>query len=231
MARTPVWLSWSSGKDSAWTLHVLRASQPFEVTGLLTTINQDAGRVAMHAVRESLLEAQAQALGLPLIKIPIPAQCSNSVYDCAMESVMAQARAAGVRHIAFGDLFLEEIRRYREERLHAIGMAPLFPLWGRPTKALARDMVAGGLRAYLTCVDPKQLDRGFAGLMFDETLLEKLPPGVDACGENGEFHSFAFAGPMFTRPLCVVPGEIVERDGFIFADLTSAPAPVSDLAG
>jgi len=223
MVAVKIWLSWSSGKDSAWALHELRANPDCEVTALLTTINQDAGRVAMHAVRETLLDAQAEALGMPLIKIPIPANCTNLVYEQAMASAMAQARAVGVFHVAFGDLFLEEIRRYREEKLAAVGMTAIFPLWGRETRGLAREMVGSGLRAHLTCVDPKQLDRRFAGMVFDETLLDELPASVDPCGENGEFHSFTFAGPMFRSPLRLTPGQIVERDGFVFADLLSAP--------
>jgi len=222
MSRPKLWLSWSSGKDSAWTLHKLRASGEFEVTGLLTTINQDAGRVAMHAVREELLDRQAEAAGVPLVKISIPAQCTNAIYEAAMSAAVAQARAAGVFHMAFGDLFLEDIRRYREEKMRSAGMTPIFPLWDLPTPALAREMVAGGLRAYLTCVDPKQLDRRFAGRMFDHELLDDLPPGVDPCGENGEFHSFAFAGPMFAKALEVTPGQILERDGFVFADVMGA---------
>jgi uncharacterized protein (TIGR00290 family) len=220
--RTKIWLSWSSGKDSAWTLHELRASRDFEVTALLTTVNRDAGRVAMHAVREELLEAQAAAAGLPLVKVPIPSPCPNAVYEEAMAAAMARARAEGIFHVAFGDLFLEDIRRYREEKLQAVGMTPLFPVWGRDTAQLARDMVAGGLRAYLTCVDPKQLDRRFAGHVFDASFLDELPAGVDPCGERGEFHSCVVAGPMFARPLAVTPGEIVERDGFVFADLLPA---------
>ena len=203
-------------------MHELRSSGSFEVTGLITTINRDAGRVAMHAVRQELVEAQAHALGVPLIQIPIPAQCSNAAYDSAMESAMAQARAAGVLQIAFGDLFLEDIRRYREERLQSVGMKPIFPLWARPTAALAREMIGGGLRAYLTCVDPKQIEPRFAGREFDERLLEDLPGGADPCGERGEFHTFAFAGPMFSRPLKVSLGEIVTRDGFVFADVLPA---------
>ncbi len=222
VARTKMWLSWSSGKDSAWSLHELHASPEYQVTALLTTINRDAQRVAMHAVREALLDAQAAALGLPLIKVAIPNPCPNAVYEREMNAAMARARAEGVFHMAFGDLFLQEIRRYREEKLSAVGMTPVFPLWARPTRALAREMVAGGLRAHITCVDPKQLDRRFAGRVFDERLLNELPSGVDPCGENGEFHSFAFAGPMFSAPLRVAPGEIVERDGFVFADLLPA---------
>ncbi len=220
--RTKVWLSWSSGKDSAWALHELRSSVEFEVVALLTTINRAAGRVAMHAVREELLEAQASAARLPLVKVPIPSPCSNAAYEEAMAGAIAQARVEGILHVAFGDLFLEDIRRYREEKLHAVGMTPLFPVWGRDTAGLAREMVAGGLGAYLTCVDPRQLDRRFAGRTFDATLLDELPAGVDPCGEKGEFHSFAWAGPMFSRPVAVEPGEIVERDGFVFADLLPA---------
>lgn len=222
MGRTKIWLSWSSGKDSAWALHELRASPDFEVTGLLTTINREASRVAMHAVREELLDAQAAVAGLPLVKVPIPSPCTNAEYEQAMGAAMAQARAEGIFHVAFGDLFLEDIRRYREETLHAVGMTPIFPIWGRETRRLAQEMVAGGLRAYLTCVDPRQLDRRFAGRSFDASLLGELPATVDPCGEKGEFHSFAFAGPMFAAPLAVAPGEIVERDGFVFADILPA---------
>jgi uncharacterized protein (TIGR00290 family) len=220
---TKIWLSWSSGKDSAWALHELQqAPRDFEVTALLTTVNRDAGRVAMHAVREELLEAQAAAAGLPLVKVPIPSPCSNAAYEEAMTAAMAQARAQNIFHVAFGDLFLEDIRRYREEKLQAVGMTPLFPVWGRDTAQLARDMVSGGLRAYLTCVDPRQLDRRFAGRVFDASLLDELPAGIDPCGERGEFHSCVVAGPMFSRPLAVTPGEVVERDGFVFADLLLA---------
>lgn len=224
MPSTRIWLSWSSGKDSAWAMRELRRSGAYEVTGLLTTINQDAKRVAMHAVREELVDAQAEALGVPLLKVPIPAHCSNADYESAMEAAMAQARAAGVLQIAFGDLFLEDIRRYREEKLQAVGMKPIFPLWGRPTTALAREMIVGGLRAYLTCVDPKQLDPRFAGREFDEALLNELPAGVDPCGERGEFHTFAFAGPMFSHPLAVTVGKAVTRDGFVFTDVLPASA-------
>jgi uncharacterized protein (TIGR00290 family) len=220
--RTKIWLSWSSGKDSAWSLHDLRCSPDFEVTALLTTVNRDASRVAMHAVREELLEAQAAAAGLPLVKVAIPSPCSNAVYEEAMAAAMARARAEGIFHVAFGDLFLEDIRRYREEKLQGVGMTPIFPVWGRDTGRLAREMVAGGLRAYLTCVDPRQLDRKFAGRAFDSSLLDELPAGIDPCGERGEFHSCVVAGPMFSRPLAVIPGEIVERDGFVFADLLTA---------
>ena len=218
MARTPVWLSWSSGKDSAWTLHTLSQDDSFEVAALLTTVNSTHQRVAMHAVREELLERQADALGLPLIKVPLPWPCSNAVYEEAMEAALAQAHRDGIRHIAFGDLFLEDIRRYREAKLAGTGIEPLFPLWQLDTAQLAQTMVASRLRAYLTCVDPKKLSPGFAGRLFDAKLLDELPPGVDPCGENGEFHTFAIDGPMFRYPIAVKPGEVVERDGFVFAD-------------
>jgi uncharacterized protein (TIGR00290 family) len=225
--RMRVLLSWSSGKDSAWTLHVLRARGDVEVVGLLTTVNAVHDRVAMHAVRRSLLEDQARACGLPLRQVPIPSPCPNDEYERAMAGAMDRARADGITAIAFGDLFLEDIRRYREERLASIGMQALFPLWGLPTDVLARDMIGAGLRARITCVDPKQLPRDFAGREFDESLLGDLPATVDPCGERGEFHTFAYAGPMFARPIAVETGEVVERDGFVFADMLSLPFPES----
>ena len=215
-----VLLSFSSGKDSAWALHVLRRDPDLQVVGLLTTLNQAARRVAMHAVREELLEAQASALGLPLIKVPIPSPCSNEEYERAMGAVMERARADGIDAVAFGDLYLEDIRRYRQERLAPTGIGALFPLWGLPTAALAREMVGAGLRAHVTCVDPRRLDPSFAGRTFDAAFLDDLPEGVDPCGENGEFHSFAYAGPMFREPLAIEPGVVIERDGFTFADVT-----------
>ena len=228
MPRRKLWLYWSSGKDSAWSLHTLRQNETFEVVALLTTVNDGAKRVAMHAVREALLEAQAESLGLPLVKVPIPPQCPNSLYEEAMARAMARARAEGVYDVAFGDLFLEDIRRYREEKLRAVAMQPVFPIWGMDTRKLAQEMVASGLRAVLTCVDPKQLDARFSGRIFDDRLLQELPPGVDPCGERGEFHTFAYAGPMFAKPLAVHTGEIVTRDGFVFADVlpgeTATPA-------
>jgi uncharacterized protein (TIGR00290 family) len=217
-------LAWSSGKDSAWSLHVLRAQGDVEIVGLLTTINEAFDRVAMHAVRTELLRAQADAADLPLWPVLIPWPCSNAQYEAAMNGAMARARADGIAHVAFGDLFLEDIRRYREERLAPTGITPLFPIWGTPTDALARRMVDGGLRARLTCVDPKSLDARFAGREFDAALLAELPASVDPCGERGEFHTFAYDGPMFRRPVPVRGGEVVTRDGFVFADLFSAEA-------
>jgi len=221
-ARPKAWLAWSSGKDSAWALHLVRQSGDFEIVALLTTVNRTYERVAMHAVRESVLEMQAAAAGLPLVKVGIPSPCPNAVYEQAMSEAMAQARAEGVWHVVFGDLFLEDIRAYREKQLADCGMTPVFPVWGIETGRLAEDMLAGGLSAYLTCVDPRKLDRSFAGRRFDASLVADLPRGVDPCGENGEFHTFANAGPMFRETIPVEVGEIVERDSFIFADLLPA---------
>jgi uncharacterized protein (TIGR00290 family) len=216
-------LAWSSGKDSAWALHVLRAQDEIEVVGLLTTIEAARERVAMHAVRAELLRAQAAAVGLPLTEVPLPWPCSNTQYEAATNAAFAEARAAGVTVVAFGDLFLEDIRRYREEGLAATGLRPIFPLWRQPTDALARRMIAGGLRARLACVDAQKLAQSFAGRDFDEALLAALPASVDPCGERGEFHTFVYDGPMFERPVPIRGGEIVERDGFVFADLLLDP--------
>lgn len=234
-ARPKAWLAWSSGKDSAWALHRVRQNCgqagggefAFDVVALLTTVNRTYQRVAMHAVRESLLDMQAAAAGLPQVKVPIPSPCPNEVYERAMSEAMERARAEGVRHVIFGDLFLEDIRAYRERQLAQCKMTPVFPLWGRDTRELAEDMLAGGLSAYLTCVDPRHLDRAFAGRRFDRELIAALPHGVDPCGENGEFHTFACAGPMFREEIAVTPGEIVERDGFVFADLLPRTAAVA----
>lgn len=215
-------LAWSSGKDSAWSLHVLRAAGEVEVVGLLTTINEAVDRVAMHAVRTELLRAQAAAADLPLWPVAIPWPCSNAEYEAAMAAALERARGDGIEAVAFGDLFLEDIRRYREERMGPTGLKPLFPLWGRPTAPLAREMIAGGLRARLTCVDPRSLDGRFAGRDFDAALLDELPATVDPCGERGEFHTFAYDGPMFARPIPIRSGEVVTRDGFVFADLVPA---------
>lgn len=213
------WLSWSSGKDSAWALHIMRQRGDFEIAALLTTINEKYRRVAMHAVRESILDAQAAAAGLPLVKVSIPSPCPNEDYERAMAAAMAQARFEGITHIVFGDLFLQDIRKYREENLAKCGMNPIFPLWLRDTRQLANEMVVSGLRAYLTCIDPKKLDRSFAGRAVDEQFLADLPAHVDPCGENGEFHTCVVAGPVFASSVAVNVGEIVERDGFVFADL------------
>ena len=217
MSKT-TWLSWSSGKDSAWALHVLRQSDEYTVTGLFTTINAEFDRVAMHAVRVELLRKQAEAIGLPLHLIEIPYPCSNEQYAAAMTDFMARAKREDVRCMAFGDLYLQDIRRYREERMQGTGIEPVFPLWERPTRALLDEMLAGGLRACLTCVDPRVLPAGFAGQELTADLVGRMPDGVDPCGENGEFHSFVFNGPMFAQPLDIEMGEVVERDGFVFAD-------------
>jgi uncharacterized protein (TIGR00290 family) len=212
------WLAWSSGKDSAWALQVVRQSGEFDVVALLTTVNQTYSRVAMHAVRESLLEMQAAAAELPLIKVPIPSPCTNEIYEQAMGGAMTRAKAEGVFHVVFGDLFLEDVRADREKQLTGCGMTPVFPLWGRDTRRLAEEMIQNGVSAYLTCVDPRKLDRSFAGRRFDSELLNALPPEVDPCGENGEFHSFVNGGPMFHRTIPVMAGEVVEREGYVFAD-------------
>lgn len=212
-------LAWSSGKDSAWTLHCLLKMSDVKVAGLLTTFNAAFDRVAMHAVRRELVEAQAAAAGLPLLPVPLPWPCSNDDYERIMAGVCRDAAAQGIDTIAFGDLFLADIRAYRERQLAGTGLAPMFPLWELPTDRLARDMIGGGLRARLTCIDPKILPRDFAGREFDDALLDDLPKNVDPCGENGEFHSFVYAGPMFREPIAIRSGEIVDRDGFTFADL------------
>ncbi len=223
-------VSWSSGKDSAWMLHVLKQTAQGEIGALLTTMNEKFDRVAMHAVRRTLVAEQAAAAGIPLWTVPIPWPCSNEEYESRMRVAMATAVAEGYTHVAFGDLFLEDVRRYREERLSGTGLTPIFPIWGIPTDQLAAEMVAGGLRAVLTCVDPRRLDSRFAGRQFDRALLDELPPGIDPCGERGEFHSFAYDGPMFTRPIAVAPGEVVQRDGFVFADvLPASEVQFSDL--
>ena len=217
-------VAWSSGKDSAWALHDVRRTGDVEVVGLLTTVTAEFGRVSMHAVREALLDRQAEALGLPCNKVRIPWPCPNERYEREMERALAQARAAGVSHVIFGDLFLADVRAYREAKMAGSGIEPLFPLWGRDTTQLARDMLAGGIQATLTCIDPRRLDRNFAGRSYDEALVAALPAGVDPCGENGEFHTFVSAGPMFKAPLAVLVGEVVEREGFIFADVLPAGA-------
>ena len=211
-------MSWSSGKDSAWALHVLRRDG-LAVAGLLTSINESADRVSMHGVRTEILRAQAAAAGLPLTVIPLPWPCTNAVYEARMHAAVDGAVADGFTHVAFGDLFLEDVRRYREERLEGTGLAPLFPLWGVPTRALAREMVAGGIRARISTLDPRVMPRELIGAEFDEALLAALPADVDPCAERGEFHTCVTAGPMFSAPIAVEAGEVVERDGFVFGDL------------
>jgi len=220
-----VLLSWSSGKDSAWTLHVLRQQQGLEVVGLLTTFNEAAGRVAMHAVPRALVEAQASAAGLPLWSVPLPFPCSNAEYEARMRAVIGRACEEGITHMAFGDLFLEDVRDYRIRMLAQTGIEPLFPLWcsAADTPALAHRMVREGLRAVLTCVDPKQLAETFAGRVYDMAFLSDLPQAVDPCGERGEFHTFCLGGPMFVREIPVQVGETVSRDGFCFTDLVPHP--------
>jgi uncharacterized protein (TIGR00290 family) len=222
-------VSWSSGKDSAWMLHVLRQQHPGAAAGLLTTFNEAFDRVAMHAVRRTLVEAQATAAGLPLHTVNLPWPCSNADYEARMGAAVAGFVRDGFTHVAFGDLFLEDVRRYREERLAGTGLAPLFPLWKTSsTGALAAEMIDGGLRAWLTCVDPRQIPSSFAGRAFDRTLLAELPETCDPCGENGEFHSFAWDGPMFRQAIPVRMGEIVTRDGFVFADLDCTEGKSTD---
>ena len=213
-----VLLSWSSGKDSAWALHLLRREPGIELVGLLTTLNTEFQRVAMHGTRRAVLEAQAAAAGLPLWIVPLPWPCSNEIYEQRMTEVCQRAIDEGVEAIAFGDLFLADVRAYREKQLKPTGLEPLFPLWEIPTAELARDMIAGGLRARLACVDTRQLPERFAGREFDAALLRELPPDIDPCGERGEFHTCVYAGPMFRAPLPLETGEIVNRDGFVYAD-------------
>jgi uncharacterized protein (TIGR00290 family) len=216
-------LSWSSGKDSAWTLHVLREQFEVEVVGLMTTVNKVHERISIHAVRLELLQRQAEAAGLPLYIIRLPSPCSNVDYEAAMETFIGQAKEEGIECMAFGDLFLADIRKYRESQLAGTGISPLFPLWQTPTAELARQMIGSGLRAIVTCVDPQQVPASFAGREFNEQFLMDLPPHVDPCGERGEFHSFAFDGPMFRDAVDVEVGEICERDGFVYADVLPGP--------
>jgi len=231
-----VLLAWSSGKDSAWALHLLRQENQYEVAGLMTTFNAAFDRVAMHSTRRALVEMQAEAAGLPLIAVPLPWPCSNADYESAMKRVCDDALAQGISAIAFGDLFLADVRAYRERQLKDTGLEPLFPIWGIPTQALAREMISAGLRAKLVCVDPNQIPSSLVGRDFDQTLLHELPAGADPCGENGEFHSFVYAGPMFgkmlngkmfSREIAIVSGEKVERDGFWFCDVLPAAATPS----
>lgn len=212
-------VSWSSGKDSAFALHEARRLGAFDVVGLLTTVNEVHHRVAMHGTRETLLDRQIAATGLPCIKVPLPSPCPNEIYEARMAKACAHLTAQGVRHVVFGDLFLEDIRAYREARLKEAGLEGVFPLWRRDTRTLAHEMIDSGLVAHLVCIDPRQLDRRFAGRRFDAALLAELPSTVDPCGENGEFHTAVSAGPMFAAPISVESGEVIERDGFVFADV------------
>ena len=214
-----VLLSWSSGKDSVWALHLLRQQPGIEVAALLTSFNSAAGRVAMHAVRRALVDMQAARTGIPQWSVDLPWPCSNAEYEERMRGVWKRAIAEGITAVAFGDLFLQDIRDYRERQLQGTGLKPLFPVWQIPTAQLARDMIAAGVKAKITCVDPAQVDRSFAGHDFDQALLDSLPPGVDPCGENGEFHTFVYDAPVFSSPIEIRMGEIVERDGFVFADV------------
>ena len=215
-------LSWSSGKDSAWALHLLRKQTGIEIVGLLTTLNSEFDRVAMHGTRRSVLEAQAAAARLPLWIIPLPWPCSNEIYEQRMSEACQRAIDEHVDAIAFGDLFLADVRAYREKQLDGTGLQPLFPLWDLPTDKLAREMIDAGLRAKIVCVDTRQLDASFAGREFDLDLLRDLPAGIDPCGERGEFHTCVYAGPMFADPVQLQPGEVVNRDGFVFADFMIA---------
>jgi uncharacterized protein (TIGR00290 family) len=216
-------LSWSSGKDSAWALHVLNQQHPGAVAALLTTVNAAMDRVAMHGVRRSVLEAQARAAGLPLHVVHIPHPCPNEIYETQMRAAIADARANGFTHAAFGDLFLEDVRRYREEKLAGTGLEPIFPVWGIPTNELAEQMIDGGLRARLACVDTRSLDASFVGREFDRALLRALPSVVDPCGERGEFHSCVYAGPMFNHPIALESGETHTVPPYVWFDLLSGP--------
>jgi uncharacterized protein (TIGR00290 family) len=222
VAKPKALVAWSSGKDSAWALHEARASGDYDIVGALTTVTYTFQRVSVHGVREELLLAQLEAADLPPTIVRIPYPCSNEIYEAGMAAAMHEAKARGITHVIFGDLFLEEIRAYREKNLHAIGMTPVFPLWLRPTDALARKMIADGVEAHLATIDLKKLPIGLVGRRFDSGLLDELPAGTDPCGENGEFHSFVSAGPMLKRRIPVNVGETVERNGFAYADLVMA---------
>ncbi len=227
VSRTRTVLSWSSGKDSAWSLKLLREDPNIEVVALVTTLNEAFDRVAMHAVRRELLEMQAASVGLPLWTVPLPWPCSNEEYEIRMSQLCARALGEGVEAFAFGDLFLADIRAYRERQLRGTTLQPLFPVWQIPTGELAREMIEAGLKAKITCVDPKKLAPSFAGREFDIQLLADLPPGADPCGENGEFHSFVYDAPGFSCPVPIEVGEVVDRDGFIFEDVKINAKPLA----
>jgi uncharacterized protein (TIGR00290 family) len=230
MTKPKALIAWSSGKDSAWSLHEVRRAGTYDVVGALTTINESARRVGMHDVREDILLAQHEAAGLPSVIVPIPWPCPNEVYEARMAAALDNAKRQGVTHVIFGDLFLEDIRAYRLNKLAGTGITPVFPLWQRPTDALARQMIDGGLETYLVCVDLKKLPASFAGRRFDHALLAELPAGTDPCGENGEFHTCVVAGPMFRRRIDVTIGETVERDGFAYAGFMPSGATASQRA-
>jgi len=222
MSRPKAVMSWSSGKDSAWALHTALSAGDLDIVGLLTTVSETHHRVAMHGVRDALLDAQIAALALPCLKVPLPWPCANADYEARMAGATARLKGQGVTHVIFGDLFLEDIRAYRLARMAEAGMTAVFPLWGRDTAALAREMIAGGLRAHVVTVDPARLDPSFSGRLFDAAFLADLAPGIDPCGENGEFHTFVSAAPVFAAPIAVRTGETVSRDGFIYTDLLPA---------
>ena len=219
MKKPKALIAWSSGKDSAWSLHEVRRAGDYDVVGALTTVTETFGRVSMHGVREEILRAQHEAIGLPPVIVPIPYPCPNEIYEARMAAALEQSKRDGVTHVIFGDLFLQDVRAYRESKLAGTGITPLFPLWRRPTDTLAREIIAAGVETYLVCVDLKQLPKSFAGRRFDAALLADLPAGIDPCGEKGEFHSCVVAGPMFDRRIAVEVGETVERDGFAYTDL------------
>jgi len=218
-------VAWSSGKDCAWALHTVRSAGEVDIVGLLTTVTEPFGRVSMHGVRTEVLDAQARALRLPVHAVPIPHPCPNEVYAAAMSSALDDLARQGVSHVIFGDLFLEDVRAYRERQLAGTGFTPLFPLWGRETRGLAEAMIDAGVTARIVCLDPRRLPTKWAGRDLDRDFLSQLPPGVDPCGERGEFHTCVTAGPMFDHPLRVRPGAVVEREGFVFADLELVSEP------
>ncbi len=215
-------LSWSSGKDSAWALHVLRQQPDIELIGLFTTVNQEFERVAMHAVRTELLKQQAKAIGLPMYLVHIPYPCTNAHYEETMHKFTIRMKEMKVECVAFGDLFLKDIRTYREEKMADTDIKPIFPLWGLSTSELCHEMIDAGLKTRITCLDPKKVPDYLAGHEYNEDFLNALPEGVDPCGENGEFHTFVYDGPMFNHPVDLTIGETVEREGFVFTDLCPA---------
>lgn len=212
-------MSWSSGKDSAWALHKLQQNPEIDLVGLFCTVNKEFDRVAMHGVRVELLQKQAKSIGLPLEIIEIPHPCSNAEYEKIMGQFVERAKNDNIEYFAFGDLFLEDVRNYREQMLKGSGISPIFPVWGIPTDKLSREMIGGGLRTVITCIDPKQTPKEFVGKEFDKSFLDSLPETIDPCGENGEFHSFVFDGPMFREKIEIFVGDIVHRDDFVFADV------------